>query len=330
MRLILGLVTTLALALGSAVVHAPSAGAAAAPDPAVVAALQAAAKESYVTAWRRDGGTFRERCTSPTQGDSVAITALDVKTRTKRSVYRHDGFTASVAVLRGRARYIKTSADLRRSLRVHGAPVPPMWSKRRGGVVEPGTYDDLWGDEDGPLAASASWAELTSAPLADGGTRFTGTTGPSGSTADAEWTTSMTAFADAGGRLVRVERHDEQRTHGGLVLSTRDCVSTWSSLRPRIAIPRHAPAARQVDRYSWEYGAVSSMVHLTWQANERLAAGATDAEVVAWLHTQPRVTRQLATGVRVVMVSTVKRRSRPPLAFRVTVRDGHASYRPVR
>ena len=327
MRLLLGLVTLLALVLGVAPAEARSA---VAPDPAVVAALQAAARTSYVTAWRRDGGTFREECTSPTYGDSVSITQLDVRTRTKRSVFRHDGYTASVAVMRGHARYLKASADLRRSLRVHRAPVPATWTERRGAVAEPGIHDDLWGDEDGPLAASAGWAELTATPLPDGGTTFTGKTGPFGWTTESEWITSMTAVADATGRLVRVERHDVQRSHGGAVLSTSDCVSTWTSTRPDITIPRHARSDRHVNRTNWEYGAVSSMVHLTWQANQRLATGATDAEVVAWLHAQPKVTRQLATGVRVLVVSKVKRPWRPAIAFEVTIRAGHASYRPVR
>ncbi len=322
MRLLIALVSSLALTVVA--VPADAHATAAAPDPVAVATLQAAARASYLTVWRKVGGTYEQHCTDSVTGGYGSVVELDAKTHTQRR--RTDGSGALQAtVFKGRYRYLKVSGAVRRSLRVHGAPMKAAWTRDRA-VWD----DDLWGGEDGPLLADAGapWTELATTPLAGGGTSFVGTMAL-GAGSDAEWRNAITAQTDAQGRLTRVESVNATLSSAGVVRRSTTCVETWAWSRPHLSAPRRSQPYRMA-RLFWEVSAMTEAAGLVSQANQMLAAGGAEADVVAWLQQQVGPGQRLPAGIRLVVRPHRKSGARPPVAFRILVRDGTASLRPVR
>ncbi len=322
MRALLALATSFVLALGLG--SAPAgARAAAEPDPAAYDALSAAVRSSYLTSWRREGGSYVRRCTADGES-STYRRKRNVATGTSASVVRGDGSVPTVAVERGRLSYSKTPAEVRRSLRVHRAPVPARWVQKRipRGL---GMSPDLWGDH-GPPVDGIVWNRLSMTALPGGGAAFAGESTVSAS----GYRMVAAATTDGRGRLVRLETRAEWVDEQATVVRTRACVETWTWSRPRLSVPRHSDTRNAGKRLAWERFAVGEAVMLTWQAEKRLRAGAGEAQVRAWLHAQVAPRNRLAAGVRLVVAPARKRAARPPVAFTVVVRDGEASYRPVR
>ncbi|GAA1504072.1 hypothetical protein [Nocardioides humi] len=323
------LLTALALSLSLGLVAAPAgARAAAAPDPQTLAAFDAAVTLSYGTAWQSESGTVTEACTDAEDGDSVMVIDYDVRTGTKRIRTAEESDVPRQVIERGRTRYARTAPAVRKSLRVHRAPVPAKWIKSRAAVAGADPSEELWGDEDGPLISTDQWDELTMSANPGGGATFTGTT-TYGMTAYGHYVLSITAVSDAAGRLVRVDARHEQVGAGGAVESVETCALTWTWARPQITIPKKARANKHKVRYQWERKGVARAIRTTWQANERLEAGASEAEVVAWLHTKVAAKQRRALGIKLIQ-GKAKRGAKPAIAFKITVRDGTASYKPVR
>jgi hypothetical protein len=321
-RLLIALVSSLALTVVA--VPADARATATAPDPVAVATLQAAARASYLTVWRKVGGTYEQHCTDAVGDGYRSVVELDAKTHTQRR--RTDGSGAlGTTVFKGRFRYLKVSGAVRRSLRIHGAPMKAAWTRERA-VWD----DDLWGGEDGPILAdvNAPWAELATTPLAGGGTSFVGKMSLSAGS-NAEWRNEIAAQTDAQGRLTRVESVNATASSGGVVLRSSDCVETWAWSRPHLSAPRRSQPYRMA-RLFWEVSAITKAAGVVTEADKMLAAGTAEADVITWLQAQVGSGQRLPAGIRLVVRSPRKSTARPPVAFRITVRDGRASYRPVR
>ncbi|GAA3517100.1 hypothetical protein [Nocardioides daeguensis] len=319
MRLILGPVMSLALALGVAPAGARTT---ASPDPSAHAAFRAALMASFDTAWSEGGGTYVRRCAGV-----VSVTQLDRKSGTiRRTVdWGADSIGLDFAqVQRGRVRYSRTVAPVRASLRAHRAAVPPTWIRSVRSYSEPLKGETLWGDQDEPpYADSSQWAELTMAPAPGGGTIFTASPKGAG---------HVVFVTDSQGRLVSATpQADVVGETEASYTNPLACTQTWDWTRPHIAIPKSRTFSG-TKRYTWEWIAVRKVRELVLEANRRLAASANEASVIEWLQSQVAPTQWRVHGIRFVQRRTAKpaQRWKPTIAFSVIVRDGHASYRPVR
>lgn len=331
MRLLIALLLSLSLGAVAAPADAHGARAAAAPDPQVVATLEAAVVASYDTAWRRESGTVSTVCLNDLEGDTTEIIEYDARTGTKRTRTTWENDVPTDLIERGRTRYSRTVPAVRKSLKVHRAPRPPKWVKTRSRFAAESPAENLWGD-DGyePIISDANWDELTMTAHPEGGATFNGKlkyghVEPIGT----HIAMTLTAVTDPAGRLVRTDERYELVGPGGEVQRSSSCAMTWIWARPEITIPKKARANPHKVRYQWERKAVVDVMDLTWEAGRRLESGAPEAEVIAWLHTQVGAKQQRAQGIKLIQ-GKAKRGARPAIAFKITVAGGAASWKPVR